>query len=235
MVGDNCRRFFCMKKILFSLVTFFGIWAVSAQSLQTNSDTTQIGTVNGALVFTPIPLTNQPAFTNTLVVPTNAAAVQLPDVLTLLLTLQTNIETTLPVLDFIQSNANVVSVSPTKIVHGFAAPMTSIPAPLGLTPTGAASGTSRPQVTSLSIRIGTNDFNIDAATLQGVFVLRNRLQQTLPVLQSLNGTSPSQTNFSGVTNSTSTPPSFFNPGVTNFMPNPITNLFATPLTNAAPF
>jgi hypothetical protein len=215
-----------MKKILFVLVAFLGFRA-GAQSLQPNSGVNQIGTVNGALIFSPIPLTNQPAFTNTLVPATNAAAVQLPDVLTLLLTLQSNIETALPVLDFVQSNANVVSVSPTNIVQGFAAPMTSIPPPL--TPTGAASGTNRPQVTGLSIRVGTNEFNIDAATLQGLFVLRNGLQQTLPVLQSLNGTSPSQTN------PVVTQPSFFNPGVTNFMPNPITNQFSTPLTNPAPF
>lgn len=216
-----------MKKILFTLVTLFGIWAASAQSLQTNSGTTQIGSVKGALIFTPIPLTNQPAFTNTLVPSTNGAALQLPEVLTLLLTLQTNIETTLPVLDFVQSNANVVSVSPTNVTQGFAAPMTSIPPPL--TPTGAASGTNRPRVSGLSIRIGTNNFDIDAATLQGVFILRNRLQQTLPTLQSLNGTSPSQTN------PVVTQPSSFNPGVTNFVPNPITNQFSTPLTNPAPF
>jgi hypothetical protein len=144
----------------------------------------------------------------------------------MLLTLQTNIETTLPALDFIQSNASVVSFVPTNIVHGFAAPMTSIPQPLGLTPTGAASGTNRPLVTSLSVHIGTNDFDIDAATLQGIFVLRNSLQQTLPVLQSLNGTPP------GPTNSFST---FFNPGVTNLFLNPVTNHFAAPITNIAPF
>jgi hypothetical protein len=216
-----------MKKILITLVTSLGIWAAGAQSLQPNSGASQIGTTNGALIFTPIPLTNQPAFTNTLVPATNGPALQLPDVLTLLLTLQTNIETALPVLDFVQSNANVVSVAPTNTIQGFAAPMTSIPPPL--TPTGALSGTNRPQVTGLSIRIGTNDLNIDAATLQGIFILRNGLQQTLPVLQSLNGTSPSQTN------PVTTAPSSFNPGVTNFMPNPITNQFSTPLTNPAPF
>jgi len=216
-----------MKKILLTLVTFVGIWAAGAQSLPPASGVSQIGTTNGALIFTPIPLTNQPAFTNTLVPATNGPALQLPEVLTLLLTLQTNIETTLPVLDFIQSNASVVSVSPTNVTQGFAAPMTSIPPPL--TPTGAASGTNRPQVTSLSVRIGTNNFDIDAATLQGIFILRNGLQQTLPFLQSLNGTSPSQTN------PVVASPSSFNPGVTNFMPLPITNGFFTPLTNPAPF
>jgi len=221
-----------MKTILFTLAMLLG-FSAAAQSLQPTHGTTEVGTVNGALIFTPIPLTNQPAFTNTLVRATNAAALQLPDVLTLLLTLQTNIETTLPLLDLVQSNASVVSVSPTNVTQGFAAPMTSIPPPL--TPTGAASGTNRPRVTGLSIRIGTNDFNIDAATLQGIFVLRNGLQQTLPVLQSLNGTSPSQTNSAAAANSPGTAPTFFNPGVTNFMPNPITNQFSTPLTNPAPF
>lgn len=211
-----------MKKVLFTLAMLLG-FSAGAQSLQPTA-----GATGNAFIFTPIPLTNQPPFTNTLVPPTNAAAIQLPDVLTLLLTLQTNIEKTLPVLDFIQSNASVVSVSPANIIQGFAAPMTSIPSPL--TPTGAASGTNRPQVTSLSIRIGTNDLNIDAATLQGIFILRNDLQQTLPFLQSLNGTSPSQTN------PVVTAPSSFNPGVTNFVPFPITGPFATPLTNSvAPF
>lgn len=218
-----------MKNILITFVTCFGFWA-GAQSLQPASGTTRLGSTNGALIFTPIPLTNQPAFTNTLVPPTNGPAIQQTDLVKLLLTLQTNIETTLPVLDFVQSNANVVSIFPTNVVHGFAAPMTSIPPPLGLTPTGAASGTNRPVVTSLSVRIGTNNFDIDAATLQGIFILRNGLQQTLPVLQLLNGTAPSQSN------AIAAPPSSFNPGVTNFMPNPITNQFATPLTNnVAPF
>jgi hypothetical protein len=184
-----------MKTILFTFLALLGISAC-AQSIQPASGATPISPTSGAFIFTPIPLTNQPAFTNTLVPPTNGPAVQLPDLLKMLLTLQTNIETTLPALDFIQSNASVVSIVPTNVVHGFFAPMTSIPQPLGLTPTGAASGTNRPQVRSLSVRVGTNDFDIDAATLQGIFVLRNSLQQTLPVLQSLNGTSPSPTNSS---------------------------------------
>lgn len=219
-----------MKTLLLSLVTLFGISA-GAQSLQPASGVAQVGSVNGATIFTPIPLTNQPAFTNTLVPPTSGPTIQLQDVVKLLLTLQTNIETALPVLDLIQSNASVVSILPTNTVQGFFTPMTSIPPPLGLTPTGAASGTNRPQVTGLSVRIGTNEFNIDTATLQGIFVLRNRLQQTLPVLQSLNGTSPSGSQM----RTSAAAPSFFNPGVTNFVPLPITNQFTTPLTNAIPF
>ncbi len=204
-----------MKKILFTLAMLLG-FSTAAQSLQPSTSATQTSATGSAFLFTPIPLTNQPAFTNTLVPPTNAAALQLPDVLTLLLTLQTNIEKTLPVLDFIQSNASVVSVSPTNITQRFAAPMTSIPPPL--TPTGVVSGANPPPVTSLLIRIGTNELSIDAATLQGIFILRNGLQQTLPFLQSLNGTSPSQTN------SVTTAPSSFNPGVTNFSPGPLTNV-----------
>ncbi len=222
-----------MKTILFTLAMLLG-FSAGAQSSQPASGLAQISKTNGAFIFTPIPLTNQPAFTNTLVPTTNGASFELSNVLTLLLTLQTNIETALPVLDFIQSNANVVSVSPTNVPHGFAAPMTSIPQPLGLTPTGAASGTSRPHVRSLTVRVGTNEFDIDTSTLQGIFILRNRLQQTLPVLQSLNGTSPGLTNSTAATNSVGAPP-FFNPGVTNFMPLPITNQFSTPLTNPAPF
>jgi hypothetical protein len=217
-----------MKTILFTFLALLGISA-DAQPVQPASEIREINPTNGAFIFTAIPLTNQPAFTNTLVPPTNGPAVQLPDLVKMLLTLQTNIETTLPALDFIQSNASVVSIIPTNIVHGFAAPMTSIPQPLGLTPTGAASGTNRPQVRSLSVRVGTNNFDIDAATLQGIFVLRNTLQQTLPVLQSLNGTSPSPTN------SFAMPSSAVNPGITNLLPNPITNQFATPLTNTSPF
>lgn len=214
-----------MKTILLTFVLSFGISAHA----QSTSGRALPGSTNGAFIFTTIPLTNQPAFTNTLVPPTNGAAFQLPDLVKMLLTLQTNIETALPVLDFVQTNASVVSVIPTNTVQGFFSPMTSIPPPLGLTPTGASSGTNRPHVTSISVSIGTNSFDIDAATLQGIFILRNRLQQTLPVLQSLNGTSPN------AGNSTNSPPSFFNPDVTNLMPNPITNQFAAPLTNIAPF
>jgi hypothetical protein len=215
-----------MKTILFALVTFAGLSA-GAQTLQTSS----AGVATNAFTFTPIPLTNQAPFTNTVVAPTNPAAFQLSNVVTLLLMLQTNIEQTLPVLDFIQSNAVVVSATPTNINHGFATPMTSIPDPLGvgLTPTGASSGTDAPQatVTSLSVQIGTNNFDVDAATLQAIFVLRNDLQHALPSLQGLNGTSPTPTN--------SPAPTVLNPGVTNFSPGPLTNPLTAPQSNMAPF
>lgn len=219
-----------MNKFLFTIAIVLGVCA-GAQSLQTESAAAQIGqmgTAAGAANFTPIPLTNQIAFTNTLVPATNGANFQLSDLVTLLLTLQTNMEEALPVLDFVQSNASVVSVTPTNTIQGFAAPMTSIPPSLGssaLTPTGAASGTNRPEVTGLSIHIGTNDFNINAATLQAIFVLRNNLSRTLPVLQSLNGTTtPPPTNNPGAT-------PFFSSSVTSFSPGPLTNAVTVPLTN----
>jgi len=216
-----------MKKFLFTIATVLGISA-GTHSLQVNSAAAQVGrmgAVNGAVNFTPIPLTNQIAFTNT-VVTTNGASLQLNELVALLLTLQTNIEETLPALDFVQTNAVVVSITPTNAIQGFAAPMTSIPASLGsaLTPTGEASGTSRPQVTGLSIRIGTNSFDFDTATLQAIFVLRNNLAHSLPVLQSLNGTTALPTNEPAAT-------PFFNSSVTNFSPGPMTNTVITPLTN----
>jgi hypothetical protein len=211
-----------MKTIFFSLVMFVGILA----GAQPSSTLANLGMANGAFTFTPIPLTNQVPFTNTVVSSTNGAGLQLSNVVTLLLTLQTNIEQTLLVLDLVQSNAVVVGVSPTNVNHGFAAPMTSLPGG-SLTPTRAASGAARPQVSSLSVRIGTNDFDIDAATLQAIFVVRNDLQRALPSLQALNGTSPTPTN--------SVPPPFFNSGVTNFAPIPLTNRVAFPLTNMVPF
>jgi hypothetical protein len=214
-----------MKKFIFTILTLCGIWA-GTQSTQMNSAAAQTGNV----ITTPIPLTNQLAFTNTLVPPTTAASLQLSDVLNLLLTLQTNIERTLPALDLVQSNAAVVTVIPSNHVVGFFTPMTSNPAHPLLTPTGAASGTSRQRQTSLSITVGTNTLSIDAATLQAIFVLRSELQRTLPVLQALNGTTPASTNSALGTNT------FVNPGITNFSPGPLTNRPTGPMTNSrAPF
>src|SRR4051812_42186416 len=159
-----------MKKIFLTLVTLCGILAGS-QSLQINSAFAQTGTIATTL----IPLTNQVPFTNTVVAPTNLSHIQLSNVVTLLLTLQTNIEQTLPVLDLIQSNAVVVTVMPTNQPLAFIEPITSNPANT-LTPTGAASGRAKPQ-TSLAVKIGTNTFGIDAPTLQGLFILRGNLQR----------------------------------------------------------
>jgi len=217
-----------MKQIFFAIATLCGIW-VSAHSFQMNSTTAQIDT--GMVTTTVIPLTNQAPFTNTLVQPTNLTSIQLSNVVTLLLTLQTNIEEVLPVLDLIQSNAVIVSVTPTNRAF---APITANPA--GLTPTGAASGTRQ---TALAVKIGTNTFNIDTSTLQGLFILRFNLQQSLTVLQELNGTTPSATN-APPTPISLIPPPFKNlpPAFTNIssaftnIPSPVTNFSPGPLTNA---
>jgi hypothetical protein len=207
-----------MKKIFITIVTLCGI-CVGTHSLQLNSAVAQTDTVTTTTI---IPLTNQVPFTNTLVSPTNLSTIQLSNVVALLLTLQTNIEETLPVLDLIQSNAVVVSVAPTNRL-GINSPLTNA---TGLTPTGAANGRRH---TSLSVNIGTNSFAIDAPTLQGLFILRANLQQALSVLQGLNGTAPMPTN--------SLPPSatFTPPPVTNFSPGPLTNRFNVPPTNTPPF
>jgi hypothetical protein len=178
----------------------------------------------GTVTTTIIPLTNQVPFTNTVVTLTNLSTIQLSNVLTLLLSLQTNIEETLPVLDLIQSNAIVVSVEPTNRL-GITTPLTNLNNPT-LTPTGTASGR---QQTSLAVTIGTNTFGIDAPTLQAMFVLRDNLQQALSVVQALNGTVPPPTN--------SLPPSapFIPPPVTNFSPGPLTNQLSIPITSTPPF
>ena len=204
-----------MKKFLFTVATLCGLCAATAQT--------------GMVTTTIIPLTNQVPFTNTVAPPTDLSTIQLSNVVTLLLTLQTNIEETLPVLDLIQSNAVVVSVMPTNHPLSFVEPITSNPANT-LTPTGAASGTNRPQ-TSLAVKIGTNSFGIDSPTLQGLFVLRVNLQQSLGLLQQLNGTTPTPTQavtFPLPPLTTTTPP------VTNFSPGPLTNTFA-PLPNQSSF
>jgi hypothetical protein len=153
---------------------------------------------------------------------TNLSAMELSDVVALLLSLQTNVEETLPVLDLIESNAAAASAS-TVPLNGPFAHITSNPQSLFSPPTG----TGGQQQTSLPVRVGTNIFDIDPATLQAITTLRQNLAQALPALQALNGTSPTLTN--GVTSSsTFSPPR-------NFVPAPLTNGFFTPLTNMSPF
>ncbi len=209
-----------MKKIFFTIVTLCGI-CVGAHSLRMNTAAAQTGNVTTTL----IPLTNQVPFTNTVVPPTNLTTIQLSNVVTLLLTLQTNIEQTLPVLDLIQSNAVVVSVEPTNRL-GINMPLTNLINNPTLTPTGAPHGRRQ---TSLAVTIGTNTFGIDGPTLQALFILRDNLQQALTVVQALNGTVPAPTN--------SLPPSarFIPPPVTNFSPGPLTNQLSVPPTNQPPF
>src|SRR5437868_5096237 len=119
-----------MRKIIFTFVLLWGVW-VGSQSMQMNSASAQSG------AFTPFtnqpagPLTNQMvAFTNTVTEPTNLSALQMSDVVSLLLTLQTNLEQTLPVLAFVESNATFVSSSGNIGVPGAVAPITSNPASL---------------------------------------------------------------------------------------------------------
>ena len=209
-----------MRKIIFTFVLVWGVWAGS-QTMQMNSASAQMG------AFTPFtnqpvsPLTNQIAFTNTVVEPTNLSALQMSDVVNLLLVLQTNVEQTLPALAFVESNATFVNPS---AAGGAVAPITSNPASL------VASQTNAVQLpTSFSLRIGTNTFTLDPATLQAIIVLENDLARTLPVLQSLNGTSPTPTNTISVTRT------FLNPAVQSFAPPPLTGSFLLPLTNMSPF
>jgi hypothetical protein len=217
-----------MKKFFATAVICCGLWA-GTNSLSINSAFAQIGNITTTL----IPLTNQIPFTNTLVPPTNLTTVDLSNVVTLLLTLQTNIEETLPVLDLIQTNAMVVSGVPAENLHGIAPPLTNPASPV-LTPTGAASGSSQRQ-TFLAVTIGTNEFGIDAPTLQALFLLRGNLQQSLTTLQALNGTEPAVTNSSPPTSPVTLPFANLPPPVTNFSPGPLTNRIIIPSTNLSPF
>ena len=161
------------------------------------------------------PLTNNLGFTNSLVQVTNLTAIQMSDVLGRLLSLQTNIEASLPVLSFLTTNINVTT-PPQTTQFGAIQPITSNPAPL--TPTGAASG--RQPATSFSLIVGTNIFTIDPSTLQALVTLRNDLELALPELQALNGTTP--TNIS----------SAIQPSAVNTLaPSPVRNGFFTPFTN----
>jgi len=70
---------------------------------------------------------------------------------------------------------------------------------------------------------------LDPATLQAIVTLQDDLALALPVLQSLNGTSPTPTNTISVTKT------FLNPAVRSFAPPPLTGRFLLPLTNMSPF
>jgi hypothetical protein len=212
-----------MKKIIF---TFILLWDICAGShiTQMNSASAQTGAF---LPFTNQPvisLTNQVAFTNTVVDVTNLSSLQMSDVVELLLTLQTNIEQTLPTLAFVESNATFVNPSTAGGTRGAVQPITSNPSSLVAAQTNAT-----PLPTSFSLRIGTNAFTLDPATLQAIIVLENNLARTLPGLQSLNGTSPTPTNTLSVTKT------FLNPAVQSFAPPPLTGRFLLPLTNMSPF
>lgn len=174
--------------------------------------------------------TNTPpgGFTNTLVQPTNLVNLRLSNVVTLLLTLQTNIEVTLPVLAILTSNASVTVSSASTQVPAAVIPITSAPAGLFLTATGETNGAQQPII---SMTLGTNAIEIDPATFQGLVLLQNDLQQTLPVLQMLNGTAPTETNVAAALPATMTPlTNSFMPATRGFF-TPRTGRFPPPLTN----
>jgi hypothetical protein len=215
-----------MKRIFFTIVTSAVIWG-GAQMPQMNSASAQTDAFTGNVV----PLTNLMAFTNTVVPTTNLSALQFEDVMSLLLSLQTNVEESLPALTVVTTNAlPAVNPAPAPVqTLGFVPPITSGPPDFFLTPTGAATGQALPP--SFVVKVGTNTLTIDQATFQGLVTLRDQLQQTLPLLQALNGTAPSPTNAGTVTTILIQPL----PAITNLPVTPITNGFATPLTNQMQF
>lgn len=169
-------------------------------------------------------------FTNTLVQPTNLSLLRLTNVVTILLNLQTNIEVTLPVLGVLTSNASVILPSGTPQLPETIVPITQAPAAIFLPPTGQATN-QQPAV--ISMTLGTNVIEIDPGTFQALVQLRDNLEQTLPLLQMLNGTAPSQTNtFTSapinipLTNS-------FTPALRGFGLRPLSGRFPPPLTNGS--
>lgn len=210
-----------MKKILPAILVLGVIWS-GARSFKMNSASGQTS-FPGNLA----PFTNQITFTNTVVPATNLSALQFADVTTLLLTLQTNIEETLPALTIVTTNPTPINFPAPVQSLGAVPPATSGPPGFFLTPTGAPTGRSTPQPPSFSVQVGSNVVTIDQMTFQALVNLRDQMQQTLPLLQALNGTSPTGTNTGTVTTILLRPI----PGITNMISAPITNGFTTPLTN----
>ena len=168
-------------------------------------------------------------FTNTLVQPTNLELLRLTNVVTILLSLQTNIEVTLPILGVLTSNATVALPSGSPQVPSTVVPITQAPAGIFAPPTGQVTN----QSAVVSVGFGTNVIEIDPGTFQALVQLRDDLQQALPVLQMLNGTAPSQTN-------TFTPAPInvpltnsFTPATRGFGLRPRTGGFPPPLTNGS--
>lgn len=174
-----------------------------------------------------LPLTNGLGFTNTLVPVTNLSNLQLSNVVDLLLSLQTNVEETLPVLTTLTSNATFETAA--GPVSQSVVPLTTNAAGALPPPTGQTAG-GITQLSTIAMPVGTNIVEIDPATFQGLVSLRDDLELALPVLQQLNGTAPSQTNS---TNHLLTPTGFTNPivSVTNPPIEPLNQPFTTPLTN----
>jgi hypothetical protein len=166
-------------------------------------------------------------FTNTLVQPTNLSLLRLTNIVTILLNLQTNIEVTLPVLGVLTSNATVALPSGTPQVPSTIVPITQAPAGMFLSPTGRVTNQQPPVI---SMTLGTNVIEIDPGTFQALVQLRDDLEQTLPLLQMLNGTAPAQTNTFTPAPITTPLTNSFTPAV-NFGFRPRTGAFPPPLTN----
>ena len=166
-------------------------------------------------------------FTNTLVQPTNLSLLRLTNIVSLLLNLQTNVEVTLPVLGVLTSNATVALSSGTTQTPSTVVPITQAPQGMFLPPTGQV---NTPQPTVISMTLGTNVIEIDPPTFQALVQLRDDLEQALPVLQTLNGTAPRQTN--AFTQSPTVIPltNSFTPAA-NFGVRPFSGGFPPPLTN----
>jgi hypothetical protein len=212
-----------MKKVVFAFVVLLVIGAGMTRNNSVFAQTV------GFPAITPLtnafaPLTNQTGFTNTVVLTNNPTTVGLEEFSILLLTLQTNIELTLPVLALVTSNATPVNAQTNQQTGAFV-PMTSIPG--SLVPTGAASGTNPPLQASFALTFGTNVVVVDEQTLQALITLRDDLAGTLPVLQQLNGTTPPRTNAPVAVTPFVTPP--FTP-LTNPIPQLTNGFFFRPLT-----
>lgn len=228
-----------MKKLVYTLVSVCAV-LIGLKMLPISSAVAQTPpppifavplTNNSIFALTNVMgFTNTPpgGFTNTVVQPTNLVNLRLSNVVTLLLTLQTNIEITLPVLAILTSNASVAVPSASTQVPTAVVPITSAPSGLFLPPTGQTNGSQQPII---SMILGTNVIEIDPATFQGLVLLQNDLQQTLPVLQMLNGTSPGETNAVTPAPATMTPlTNSFTPARRGFF-TPRTGRFPPPLTN----
>ena len=219
-----------MKKLIRTLLICCALWS-GIQMANMNSAFAQTSAVPHTVLpntnVMVLPLTNGLGFTNTLVPVTNLSNLQLSNVVTLLLSLQTNIEQALPVLSTLTSNATFETAAGPLSQSGM--PLTTNAA--GALPpiTGQVAGPVT-QLNAIAMPVGTNIIEIDPATFQGLVSLRDDLEIALPVLQQLNGTAPSQTNS---TNHLLTPTGFTNPivSVTNLFIAPLSQPFTTPLTN----
>jgi hypothetical protein len=228
-----------MKKFAFRILLASAVLAAPFVSVnRAFSQTTAVPVFATPLTNAVFPFTNllgftnsmAGGFTNTLVQPTNLELLRLTNVVTILLSLQTNIEATLPVLGVLTSNATVALPSGTPQVPSTIVPITQAPAGIFLSPTGQVTNQQSPVI---SMALGTNVIEVDPSTFQALVQLRDDLEQTLPLLQMLNGTAPSQTNtFTQapinipLTNS-------FTPATKGFGLTPRTGRFPPPLTNSS--